>query len=155
MYGKEGGGRGGGGEEEQLIWERRVVSMISLLTGKLGQMPSKGNMRRLETKTQIYEKSSPFFGRILAVIGRYGPHLMIVMIFVTQNNFKNGPGISDRLLGFYQSYAQLFHLGSLQSYKQSLHCCKAYSENKMAANIVFCYDLANKEGNHDGVASSH
>ena len=25
---------------------------------------------------------------------------MIVMIFVTQNNFENGPGISDRLLGF-------------------------------------------------------
>ena len=39
--------------------------------------------------------------RILAVIGRYGPHLMIVMIFVTQNNFVNGPGISDCLLGFY------------------------------------------------------
>ncbi len=39
--------------------------------------------------------------RILAVIGRFGPHLTIVMIFVTQNNFKNGPGISDRLLGFY------------------------------------------------------
>ena len=40
--------------------------------------------------------------RILAVIGRYGPHLMIEMIFVTQNNFLNGPGISDRHLGFYQ-----------------------------------------------------
>ena len=26
---------------------------------------------------------------------------MIVIIFVTQNNFLNGPGISDRLLGFY------------------------------------------------------
>ena len=26
---------------------------------------------------------------------------MIVMIFVTQNNFSNGPGISDRLLGLY------------------------------------------------------
>ena len=25
--------------------------------------------------------------RILAVIVRYGPHLMIVMLFVTQNNF--------------------------------------------------------------------
>ena len=39
--------------------------------------------------------------RILAVIGRYGSHLMIV-IFVTQNNFSDGLGISDRLLGFYQ-----------------------------------------------------
>ena len=38
---------------------------------------------------------------ILAVIVRFGPHLTIVMIFVTQNNFKNGPGISDRLLGVY------------------------------------------------------
>ena len=45
-------------------------------------------------------------------------------------------------------------MGSLQSYTQSQHCCKAYSENKMAANIVCCYDLANKEGNHDSVASS-
>ena len=26
---------------------------------------------------------------------------MIVMIFVTQKNFLNGPGISDHLLGFY------------------------------------------------------
>ena len=39
--------------------------------------------------------------RILAVIGRFGPHLTIVMIFVAQNNFKNSPGISDHLLGFY------------------------------------------------------
>ena len=28
---------------------------------------------------------------------------MIVMIFLTQNNFLNGPGISDRLLGFYRT----------------------------------------------------
>ena len=34
-----------------------------------------------------------------ARISRYGPRLMIVMIFVTQNNFSNGPGIFDRLLG--------------------------------------------------------
>ena len=27
---------------------------------------------------------------------------MIVMIFVTQNNFLNGQGISDQLLGFYR-----------------------------------------------------
>ena len=38
--------------------------------------------------------------RILAVIGRYGCHFMIV----TQNNFKNCPGISDRLFGFYQIF---------------------------------------------------
>ena len=52
------------------------------------------------------------FLRISAVIGTYGPHLMIV-IFVTQNNFKNGPGISDRLLGFYQSQ-------SLVKYKETV-----------------------------------
>ena len=34
------------------------------------------------------KKEQHFLLRILAVIGRYGPHLMIVMIFVTQNNFK-------------------------------------------------------------------
>ena len=43
-------------------------------------------------KTKIYEKKQNkktphLLLRILAVIGRYGSHLMIVMIFVTQNNF--------------------------------------------------------------------
>ena len=33
----------------------------------------------------------------------YGPHLMIVMVFVTRNNFQNGAGISDCPFGFYQS----------------------------------------------------
>ena len=45
--------------------------------------------------------------RILAVIGRYGSHLMIVMIFVNQNNFL---AISDRLLGFYQAAYLIFGL---------------------------------------------
>ena len=36
-----------------------------------------------------------------SLTGRYGPHLMIVMTFVTPNNFQNGPGISNRLLGLY------------------------------------------------------
>ena len=39
-----------------------------------------------QSKAKIYEKTHLLL-RILAVIGRYGPHLMIVMIFVTQNNF--------------------------------------------------------------------
>ena len=47
-------------------------------------------------------KKSNLSLRILAVIGRFGPHLTIVVIFVTQNNLKNGPGISDRLLGIYR-----------------------------------------------------
>ena len=37
-----------------------------------------------------------------AVIGKYGPNLMIMLIFVTQNNFSNGPGNFDCLLGFYR-----------------------------------------------------
>ena len=40
-----------------------------------------------QSKTKIYEKTHLLW-RILAVIGRYGPHLMIVMIFVTQNNIR-------------------------------------------------------------------
>ena len=47
-------------------------------------------------------KKSNLSLRILAVIGRFGPHLTIVVTFMTQNNFKNGPGISDRILGFYR-----------------------------------------------------
>ena len=59
-------------------------------------------MRRLETiKDKNIREKNHLLLRILAVIGIYGPHLMIVMIFVTPQNFLNGPGISDRLLGFY------------------------------------------------------
>ena len=39
-----------------------------------------------DNQTKINEKTHLLL-RILAVIGRYGSHLMIVMIFVTQNNF--------------------------------------------------------------------
>ena len=72
------------------IGEHRVVSTTALpkkrsrfITRKLGQTSKAGNMRRLETikDKSIFEK--------------------IVMIFVTQNNFQNGPGNFDRLLGFY------------------------------------------------------
>ena len=59
-----------------------------------------------QSKTKIYEKNHLLL-QILAVIGRYGPHLMIVMIFVTQNNFLNGPGISNCLLGFYPDFFNL------------------------------------------------
>ena len=53
-------------------------------------------------KTKIYEKTCLLLWILaVSVIGRFGPHLTIVMKFVTQNNFKNGPGISDCLLGFY------------------------------------------------------
>ena len=67
--------------------QHRHLGSVHVDTGKLGQM-SKGNMRRLETikDKNIVEKTRLLL-RILAVIGRYGPHLIIVMIFVTQNNF--------------------------------------------------------------------
>ena len=91
-------------------YQHRHLGSVHVDTGKLSQM-SKGNMHRLETiKAKIFEKKQTnkqkqkthLLLRILAVISRFGTHLTIVMIFVTQNNFKNGPGISDRLLGFYR-----------------------------------------------------
>ena len=56
---------------------------------------------RTDNQRQKYTEKTHLLLRILVVIGRFGPHLTIVMIFVTQNNFKNGPRISDRLLGFH------------------------------------------------------
>ena len=64
---------------------------------------------RTDNQRQKYMKKTHILLRILAVIGRFGSHLMIVMIFVTKSNFKNGPGISDRLLGFYRIL--LFSMG--------------------------------------------
>ena len=59
------------------------------------------NANTKQSKTKMYEKNHLLL-LISAVIDRYRPHLMIVIIFVTQNNFSNGPGISNRLLGFYR-----------------------------------------------------
>ena len=77
-------------------------------------------LTQTDNQRQKYMKKTHLLLRILAVIGRYGSHLMIVMIFVTQNNFQNGPGISDCLLGFYpvlfltkSSYPFGLHLASL------------------------------------------
>ena len=96
----------------RLPCQHRHLGSVHVDTGKLGQM-SKGNMRRLETlKTKIFERKkrrkkrrrkTHLLLRLLAVLSRDGPHLTTVMIFVTQNNFKNGPGISDHLLGFYRT----------------------------------------------------
>ena len=47
---------------------------------------------------------------------------MIVMIFLTQNNFLNGPEISDRLLGFYPKYLLPFFLLLLASEKKVPPC---------------------------------
>ena len=58
--------------------------------------------RAVQTEVSHSVTKTRLLLRILAVIGRYGSLLMIVVIFVTQNNFENGPGISDLLLGFYR-----------------------------------------------------
>ena len=42
---------------------------------------------RTDNQRQKYMKKTHLLLRIFAVIGRYGPHFMIVMISVTQNNF--------------------------------------------------------------------
>ena len=51
----------------------------------------------------IKEKKTDVWYREAIYVCIYGPHLMIVMVFVTKNNFQNGPGISDCPFGFYQS----------------------------------------------------
>ena len=45
-------------------------------------------LTQTDNQRQKYMKKTHLLLRILAVIGRYGSHLMIVMIFVTQNNLK-------------------------------------------------------------------
>ena len=50
--------------------------------------PTRNNQRpKYMRKKKEKKKRKILSFRILAVIVRYGPHLMIVMIFVTQNNF--------------------------------------------------------------------
>ena len=46
------------------------------------------NSRRKQRQKYVIFYFYHLLLRISAVIGRYGPHLMIVMIFVTQNNLK-------------------------------------------------------------------
>ena len=79
------------------------LGSVHIATGKLGQKdwnvkgqhaPTENNQR------QKYVLKTHLLLWILAVIGGFEPYLTIVMIFVTQNNFKNGTGISNRLLGF-------------------------------------------------------
>ena len=79
-----------------------------------------------QSKTKIHEKNHLLL-RISAVISRYGPHLMIVIISVTQNNFLNSPWISNCVLGFYLfivlMYSQLMNYLSISrifSWKGSL-----------------------------------
>ena len=77
--------------------------LANIGTKELGQMSKCGESKQSEKNIwKNTHRNSLFvvdFG--ISVISRHGPHLMTVMIFVTQNNFKNDPGISDRLLGFY------------------------------------------------------
>ena len=43
--------------------------------------------KKQKNKQKKTNKTTHLLLRILAVIGRYGPHLIILMLFVTQNNF--------------------------------------------------------------------
>ena len=74
-----------------------VFNCRSFVRHLQSMMPTRNNQSQNYMEKQNKTKTH----LLLSVIGRFGPHLTIVMIFVTQNNFKNGPGISDRLLGFY------------------------------------------------------
>ena len=93
------GGGGGGGKEKNCnlrTFSREYDCLAKIGIRKrshcyLGQT-SKGNTDepvRTDNQKQKYmmEKKNHILLRILAVIGRYGSHLMIVRIFVTQNNF--------------------------------------------------------------------
>ena len=62
-------------KHSQCYWETR-----STIKGQ--QEPT-----RTDNQSQKYMKKNRLLLWILAVISRYGSHLMIVMIFVTQNNF--------------------------------------------------------------------
>ena len=74
---------------------------------------------------------------ISAVIGRYGPHWMILMIFVTQNNFQNGPGISDRLSPWTDDFPQTLRQSRLGFYKQLPVTCIQGGQLSTANKIQF------------------
>ena len=70
---------------------------------------------------------------------------MSVMIFVTQNNFQNGPGISDRLLGFYPS-----EIGNRLT--SSTTTTKSFSFDRFVSVLVFGGNdlkLASKSKRHE------
>ena len=88
-----------GGKEKKMQsqWERWVVSTIVLPKSALRkrwrcywetrrQRATCADSNR-QSKKNIWKKNHLLL-LILAVIGRYGSHLMIVMLFVTQNNLK-------------------------------------------------------------------
>ena len=62
------------------VFDSMIVSSVDWV----GYRPFDADSK--QSKTKIYEKNH-LLVRISAVFGRYGHHLMIVMIFVTQNNF--------------------------------------------------------------------
>ena len=93
------------------IWERWVVNTIALPTSAPRKRSrwyweTRSNVKGEATRCADWNNQTKIFGRkkkthlllrILAVISRFGPYLTVVMIFVTQNNFKNGPVIPDCL----------------------------------------------------------
>ena len=98
----------------------------------------------------MYEKNHLLL-RILAVIGIYGPHLMIVMIFVTQNNFQNGPGISDRLLGFYQCMLTFSRYKLVTAYDITIAMRSSTNPAFSFLSFLFCFSVMflNEADHHD------
>ena len=111
---------------------------IHIVTGKLGQM-SKGNMRRL-----LHMIKLPLFLQILVVIGRYGRHVMIVMIFVTQNNFWKGPEISDCLLGFYQNVLIQFRVTFIKDIPGLPSPMRAFQNKNPWFCVLICFACRTK-----------
>ena len=85
--------------EKIAIWKRWVVSTIVLPKSVLRKRSrcfweARSNVKGKHAPTQTdnqrqkyMKKTLTFCCGFLAVIGRYGSHLMIVMVFLTQNNF--------------------------------------------------------------------
>ena len=65
------------------VWKRSHCYWETRSNVKGQHEPTRSNNER----PKYFGKKTHLLLRILAVIGRYGSHLMIVMIFVTQNNF--------------------------------------------------------------------
>ena len=108
--------------------EGSVLIAVACYRGRLPSSTLSTPTRNNQRQKYMMKKTSFGCNRL---IGRPGPHLTIVtMIFVTQNNFKNGPGISDRLLGFYRFV---------------LFCCCLFSSDK-EVSVSSCYSAFHELG---------
>ena len=73
--------------EKIAIWEPRVVSTVIVLPKSALRERSRCYWKTSSNVKGQHAPTRSDKDSILAVIGSYGSHLMIVIIFVTQNNF--------------------------------------------------------------------